>query len=484
MSRFGALINGRWLPPDEIAKECAVVRAPWDGRPLGEVAQADGPIVERAIAGATAAFARALRDPYPLHERVAVLERLARRVEEERESLAKTLGAEAGKPLGMARIEVERAVSTLREAAQAACAALGGELLRLDAIPSAADRLGLVRRFPLGVVSAITPFNFPLNLVVHKVAPAIAAGCPLVLKPAPQAPLSAFRFAELCVEAGLRPGYLQVLSCDNATAAPLVEDPRIALLSFTGSARVGWALRERAGRKRVVLELGGNAAVIVEEASDLAAVAARIATASNAYAGQTCISVQRVLVRHSLLAPLREALGSAIAALPVGDPADEATVVGPVIDDAAAERIESWVDTALSAGARRHGSLDRSGRLLHPILLEDVPSDQPVVREEVFGPVAVLEPYDSFDEALERANASPFGLQAGVYVRDVGLLFRAFARLRVGGIVHDDCPTFRADAMPYGGTKESGQGREGPRYAIEEMTEPRLLVLRLPGAIG
>jgi glyceraldehyde-3-phosphate dehydrogenase (NADP+) len=480
MGRFGALIDGRWLSADAVGKDAATVRAPWDGSPLGEVGRASPETVERAIAGAAAAFARSARDPYPLSERLAVLEGLGRRLGEEREPIARTLSAEAGKPISQARVEVDRALATVAESIAGAMAVLGGEILPLDAAPSAADRLGLSRRFPLGVVSAITPFNFPLNLVMHKVAPAIAAGCPVVLKPSPQAPLTAFRLAELAVEAGLRPGFLQVVYCDNETAGPLVEDPRIALLSFTGSARVGWALQGRAGRKRVVLELGGNGAVIVDESADLAAAAARIAVASNGYAGQTCISVQRVLVRRALLEPLRAALAEAVAALRVGDPADDATVVGPVIDDAAAARIESWVGSAISAGALAHGALARSGRLLRPILLENVPADQPVVREEVFGPVATLDPYDDFDDAIDRVNASPYGLQAGVYVRDVSRLFRAFARLEVGAVVHDDCPTFRVDAMPYGGTKESGRGREGPRYAITDMTEERLLVLRVP----
>ena len=484
MGRFGALIDGRWVPADEVGREHATIRAPWDGASLGEVGLAEPAAVERAIASAAQTFERSLRDPYPLHERLQVLERLARRIAEERESIARTISAEAGKPITQARVEADRAIATVNDSASAAKVVLGGEVLPLATAPASADRLGIDRRFPLGVVSAITPFNFPLNLAMHKVAPAIAAGCPVILKPAPQAPLTAFRLAELCVEAGLRPGYLQLVYCDNATAAPLVEDPRIALLSFTGSARAGWALKSRAGRKRVTLELGGNGAVIVDDCADLDAVAARIAAASNGYAGQTCISVQRVFVRRALQDPLREALRATVAGLAVGDPAADATVVGPVIDDAAASRIESWVDAAIGAGARLHGSLERQGRLLHPILLEDVPPDQPVVREEVFGPVATLEAYDDFDDAIDRVNASPFGLQAGVYARDVGRLFRAFDRLQVGGVIHDDCPTFRVDAMPYGGTKESGCGREGPRYAIEDMTEHRVLVLRLPGTAG
>jgi glyceraldehyde-3-phosphate dehydrogenase (NADP+) len=478
MSRFGALIDGRWRSPDEVGREVATVRAPWDGAALGEVGRASPAIVEQAIAGASAAFAGARRDPYPLHERLVVLERLGRRLVEEREPLARTLSSEAGKAVAQARIEVDRAVATVTESIVAAKSVLGGDILPLDASPTATDRLGLARRFARGVVSAITPFNFPLNLVMHKVAPAIAAGCPVVLKPAPQAPLTAFRLGELCMEAGLRPSWLQIVYCDNATAAPLIEDDRIALLSFTGSARAGWALQARAGRKRVVLELGGNGAVIVEESVDLRATAARIAVASNGYAGQTCISVQRVLVRRQLLDSLRDALTEAVAGLHVGDPSDDATVVGPVIDEAAAARIESWVGSAVAAGAVSHGALARSGQMLRPILLESVPPDQPVVREEVFGPVATLEPYDHFEDAIDRVNSSPYGLQAGVYVRDVTLLLRAFERLEVGTVVHDDCPTFRVDAMPYGGTKESGQGREGPRYAIADMTEERLLVVR------
>src|SRR5262245_41095414 len=277
MSRFGALIDGRWRSADDVGDDVATIRAPWDGAPLGEVGRASPVTVEQAIAGAAAAFARSLRDPYPLHERLEVLERLRRRLAEEREAIAGIVSAEAGKPVSMARTEVDRAVATVAASVAAAQVVLGGEILPLDASPTAPDRLGLSRRFPRGVVSAITPFNFPLNLVMHKVAPAMAAGCPVVLKPAPQAPLTAFRLGELCMEAGLRPSWLQIVYCDNATAAPLIEDPRIALLSFTGSARAGWALHARAGRKRVVLELGGNGAVIGEGAADLRPTAPRIA---------------------------------------------------------------------------------------------------------------------------------------------------------------------------------------------------------------
>jgi len=478
MLQFGAFTGGQMRDPDAISSDRALIVAPWNGAPLGEVALAPRAFVEETIDAAHRAFLASRLAPQPLQARIAVLEKIARALEARTDTLAKTLSDEAGKPIALARSELKRAAATFADAAEGAKQVFAGESLALDAYANAEGRVGLVRRFPVGVVAAITPFNFPLNLVAHKVAPAIAAGCPIVLKPAPQTPLSAFALAQIVAEAGLPPDHLHVVYCSNEDAAPLIDDPRVATLTFTGSARVGWALEARARRKKVTLELGGNAAVIVHDAPDLDAVAARVALGSNSYAGQTCISVQRIFVRRALLAPFRDAYLRAVAAQSVGDPALASTVVGPVIDDRAADRITSWVDSAASRGARVHGDLARRGRLLRPVVLEDVPADHPIACDEVFGPACALAAYDEFDDALERVNRSRYGLQAGLYTRDVGLVFRALERLSVGGVIHDDVPTFRVDAMPYGGVKDSGRGREGGRYAIEDMTEPRLLVLR------
>jgi glyceraldehyde-3-phosphate dehydrogenase (NADP+) len=356
----------------------------------------------------------------------------------------------------------------------------GGEVVPLDVDPRAAGMTGLVHRFPVGPISAITPFNFPLNLLAHKVAPAIAVGSALVVKPPPQCPQMAFRLAGILSEAGLPPGACNVLHLPIPLAERLATDPRFAMLTFTGSPNVGWHLKQVAGKKKVCLELGGNAAAVVhEDVPDLDWVAGRLALGAFAYAGQVCIKVQRLLVHRPIYRQFAERFVAASAALTCGDPMDPATVVGPMIDRAARERVEAWTAEAVAAGAEVLLAGRRDGNILTPAVLARVPLDARISCQEVFGPVAVVEPYDDWAEALGQVNDSAFGLQAGVFTRDVNRIFSAFQTLEVGGVIANDFPTLRVDNYPYGGVKDSGFGREGVRYAMEEMTEPRMLVLNL-----
>jgi len=375
-------------------------------------------------------------------------------------------------------VEVDRAVFTFQVAAEES-ARIHGEWLPLDLQAAAAGRWAIVRRFPLGPIGTITPFNFPLNLVAHKWAPAIAAGCTIVHKPAPQTPLCSLLLAEIVQQAGWPAGALNVLPVSVADAQPIVTDDRLKMLSFTGSAAVGWELKKQAGKKRVVLELGGNGAVIVHSDADLDYAAERCALGGFSYAGQTCISVQRVLVQRSVFERFLKAFLDRVQKLIVGDPLDEATDVGPLISEAAARRAEAWCEEAVAAGARLLCGGKRQGSLLAPTVLTGTRPEQRVNCEEVFAPVVTVEPYEDFAEAVARVNDSWYGLQAGVFTRDAKLLFTAFEELAVGGVIAGDAPSFRMDHMPYGGVKDSGLGREGLRYAIEEMTERKILAVHL-----
>lgn len=390
--------------------------------------------------------------------------------------LAELIAREAGKPIKAARLEVERSVLTFRTAAEEA-KRINGEVIPLDWMTASEGRFGIVRRFPVGPISGITPFNFPLNLVAHKVAPALAAGNSIILKPAPQAPLTSLKLGEIFLEAEGPSGAFNIVPCDVENADPLVTDERIKMLSFTGSPAVGWMLKSRAGKKKVALELGGNAGVIVHSDADLDFAATRIVQGGFGYAGQTCISVQRVLVEQTVLDSFLEKLISKVQTLRLGNPLDEATDVGPVIGDRDAERIGNWIDEAVAGGARILAGGSRQGRMIQPTVLTRTHPSMAVNCNEVFGPVVTVEPYDEFDAAIEQLNDSVFGLQAGVFTDTLGLAMKAYERLELGGVVIGDIPTFRVDHMPYGGVKDSGLGREGLRYAIEEMTEPRLLVL-------
>ncbi|MGH7561246.1 MAG: aldehyde dehydrogenase family protein, partial [Gemmatimonadales bacterium] len=414
----------------------------------------------------------------PRHTRAGILDRVSRAIADERAALARLIAEDAGKPVTFALAEVDRAVTTFRIAAEEA-RRFGVAAYPADTEPRGVGYTAVAERFPVGVIAAISPFNFPLNLVAHKVAPALATGNAVVLKPPPQAPLAAFRLAELVTAAGAPAGALQVLHLPIPLAERLATDPAVALLSFTGSARVGWHLKEVAARKRVVLELGGNAAAIVHrDAGDLSALAERIAWGAFGYAGQVCIKVQRLLVDAAVARRFTRLVVDAARRLPAGDPRDARTVVGPMIDAAAVERVRAWIAEAATAGARvlLRGSLRR--RLLRPTILDRVPADTRVWREEVFGPVLTVTPYRDWDEAVELANDGPYGLQAGVFTHDTRRVRDAFQRLEVGGVVVNDLPTLRLDHLPYGGVKASGFGREGVRSAMAEMTEERVLLMK------
>lgn len=431
---------------------------------------------EEAIAAAAAVFPQTRT--LPTYERHAILTRVSKALLDQQERLARWICTEAKKPIRDARLEVGRASMTFSLAADET-RRFGGELLPLDLGAAAQGKQGLVRRFPVGPVAALTPFNFPLNLVAHKVAPALAVGAPIVLKPAEKTPQVARALQELVTEAGWPREGFAVLTPETPQdiAMLLAEDPRLPVFSFTGSDTIGWQLKQRATKKRVVLELGGNAAVLVAEDADLAHAVARCTVGGFSYAGQVCISVQRIFVVEPLFAPFCTALVARARSLRLGDPSDEATDLGPLISEAAASRVEHWIEQAKSAGATVLLQGLRDGALLGPSILTNVPTDQPLVCDEVFGPVVVVESVGSFEEGIARINASRFGLQAGVFTHDLRSVRTAHEELQVGGVIVNDVPTFRSDAMPYGGEGDSGCGREGVRSTMEEYTSPRVLVL-------
>lgn len=460
-----------------------VVRHPFDNSEIASVAVPGPEQIESAVAAA-AEVARDFRNS-PSHLRAAALLQVSRELQARAEEVAETIVAENGKPLKWARIEVSRAVSTFRFAAEES-RRLGGEWQRLDTDPAAEGRMAITRRVSRGPVLAITPFNFPLNLVAHKVAPALAVGSPVIVKPAPRTPLSSLLLGEILAGTELPPGAFSVLPLagtneGNAATMRLVTDPRLPVVSFTGSGPVGWSIADAGARKQVVLELGGNAAAVVcadyASDADLDHAATRIATFSNYQAGQSCIAVQRVIVDRSLAERFVPRLVSAVRALRRGDPYDDTVDVGPVVDDIAAERILGWVDEARAAGARLLAGGEHDGTSLAPIVLTEVPPDAKVWREEVFGPVLSVAVVDDVDAALDLVDDSEFGLQAGLFTRDLQVAFRAAARLDVGGLIVGDVPSYRADQMPYGGVKGSGTGREGLRSAMADYTEERVMVL-------
>jgi acyl-CoA reductase-like NAD-dependent aldehyde dehydrogenase len=449
----------------------------YSGVEATRVALGDRTTVDAAITAAHGARS-AMRALSP-HARKAVLEHCVLRLREQEQDLALALSVEAGKPIRDARGEVSRLVDTFQVAAEEAVR-VDGEALTLAISARAAGYRGFTRRVPIGACALVTPFNFPLNLVAHKVAPAIAAGCPFVLKPSERTPVGALIIAEILAETDLPPGAFSVVPCTIPDSAPLTEDPRIALLSFTGSGKVGWDLRARAGRKKVVLELGGNAACIVDadQRPKLDAVVARLVFGAFYQSGQSCISVQRVLAHESIYEPLRERLVDRARALRAGDPRAEETSLGPMIDEPAAVRLEQRIARAVASGARLLTGGKRTGAMLEATVLEAVPHDEPLYAEEAFGPVVMLERFTDFAAALEAVNASEYGLQAGVFTDSLPHTLAAWDELEVGGVIVGDVPSFRVDNMPYGGVKGSGVGREGVRYAIHDMTEERLLVVR------
>lgn len=462
------------------ANAALVVTNKFTGAPATRVARADRAIVEQAIAAAHDAFSAMRR--MPAFERQAVLQHVVQRATQRHEEMARALAIEAGKPIRDARGEVTRLIDTFRIAAEEAVR-IGGEWLPLDISPRATGYQAIVRRFPLGPCGFITPFNFPMNLVAHKVAPAIAAGCPWVLKPASATPVGALILGEILAETKLPRGAFSILPCSSADTDPLITDERIKLLSFTGSPDVGWGLKARAGKKRVTLELGGNAACIVDEGADLDYAADRITIGAFYQSGQSCISVQRVIAHRAIYDELKARLVARAMKLKAGDPLDEDTFLGPLITEADAKRIEQWVREAVAAGARVLCGGQRHGAFFDATCLENVDPRQKVSCVEVFGPVATLQPFDRFEDAVRIANDSIYGLQCGVFTPSLAHAFYAYEELDVGGVILNDMPSFRVDSMPYGGVKNSGLGREGVRYAIEEMTEPKLLVLNRPGKL-
>jgi acyl-CoA reductase-like NAD-dependent aldehyde dehydrogenase len=464
------LLDGEWVETGEWHE----VRSPYSAEVVGRVARAGAAETRRAVDAA----ARAMAEPLPAHARAAILDRTADLVAEHQEEIARTICDEAGKPMKTARVEADRAVSTFRAAA-AEARTLSGDVVPMDASPAGAGKVAYTARLPIGVVGAISPFNFPFNLVAHKVAPALAAGCAVVLKPASQTPLSALLLAELESEAGLPAGWLNVLvGRASEIGDVLVEDERVRLISFTGSAEVGWKLRERAARKKVLLELGNATPVIVEGDADLEDAATKAAANAFSFAGQSCISIQRVYVARPAYDDFVAGFVSKVAALNVGNPADDATDVGPVIDEDAKERILAWIEEAKAQGATvlTGGETTEEG-LIQPTVLGDVTPDMKVSCLEVFGPLCTVTPYDALEEAFELANATEYGLQAGIFTADVKAALAAADALEFGGVLVNEAPTFRADQMPYGGVKASGNTKEGPHYSVREMTEERLVVL-------
>lgn len=450
------------------------VRSPYDGHTVGRVAWGGAAEARRAVDAAALAMAQ----PLPAYRRAELLYRIAELLRSRRDDFARTIAAEAGKPLKAARVEADRAVATYTFSA-VEVQKLTGETIPMDASEAGVGKIGFTMKVPVGVVGAITPFNFPLNLVAHKLGPALAAGCAVVLKPATQTPCSAIALAELHEEADVPPGWLNVVVGPAAEIGNvLVADDRVRLLTFTGSAEVGWGIRERAARKRVVLELGNSSPVIVEPDADVELAATKVAGGGFLFAGQTCISVQRVYVHRDVYDEFLALLVAKVEALVVGDPADADTDVGPVIDDSSRDRILDWIDQARAGGARVLTGGEAEGRIVRPTVLADIAPSMAISCKEVFGPVVGVAPYDSLDEAFALANGTEYGLQAAIFTRDVTRALRAAAALEFGGIVVNDAPSFRADNMPYGGVKSSGNTKEGPAYAVREMTEDRLVLIQ------
>lgn len=466
------LVHGRWKQGDGASP----VVDPFTGKLVAQVAQATESDIEQAVASTSSATDSMGR--LPSHARYDMLQRIATLLYQRRDEFAHTITAEAGKPITDAKREVSRAIQTFTVAAEEA-RRIPGEVVPLDWTPGFDTHIGLLRRFPIGPILGITPFNFPLNLVAHKVAPALASGNPILIKPAPQTPLTALSLGEVALEAGVPPGGLNVVPCDNLLAERMVVDPRFKLLSFTGSASVGWMLKAKCGKKKVTLELGGNAAVVIESDADIELAAQRCAAGGFGYAGQTCISVQRIFVHHSVNDLFATKLLMHVARLKMGDPTDETTSIGPLIDDAAAQRVEEWIGEAVADGARVLLGGKRRGSLVEATVLSNVKPEMKVSCREVFGPVVTVTPYRQLSEAVALLNQSDFGLQAGIFTQDINKIFYVYRHVEVGAVLANEIPTFRADHMPYGGVKDSGLGREGVRAAIEDMTEPRMLIMNL-----
>jgi acyl-CoA reductase-like NAD-dependent aldehyde dehydrogenase len=468
-------LAGRWVDsPDPL-----VVTNPADpSNPAGSTFHATEAQYEEAVEAAVAAFE--ITRTLPAYERGRILREISAGIKGRREELGRLLSMEAGKPIRDALVEVDRAVVTFRLGAEEA-ERMVGETIPLDITPSSKGRVGITRRFPIGPVAAISPFNFPLNLAAHKVAPAIAAGCSIVLKPPSKDPLTMLTVAEIIEAAGPPAGSVSVLPMSREIGDRMVADPRFKLLTFTGSPSVGWRMKERAGRKKVVLELGGNAGVIVDKGADLDWAVRRCIVGAFAYAGQVCISVQRMFVHEDVWDAFMDKFVAGARALKVGDPLDASTDVGPMVDEAAASRTQRWVDEAVALGGKLLLGGTAVGTTFPPTVLTDTPVTAQVCSNEAFAPLVVAFPFRDLGDAIRQVNDSFFGLQTGVFTNDLGHAFQAFNELEVGGVIVNDVPTYRADHMPYGGVKDSGLGREGLRWAIEDMTEIRIMVIAQPG---
>jgi glyceraldehyde-3-phosphate dehydrogenase (NADP+) len=472
MYDFPIIIDGK----PATTKEILEIKSPFDSRLIGKTYRAGAKEIELAIVSAVQGFKTTRL--MSMYERSEKLARVAAAITERREEFAQIICAEAGKPIKYARIEAERAALTFSDAAEE-CKRLRGEYLPLDYDPGSLGRWGIVRRFPLGVILGISPFNFPLNLVAHKAAPALAAGDCIIVKPASQTPLSALRLAREIIETGWPPGAIQVLPMDSKNAHLLVKDNRIKMLTFTGSPAVGWDLKNNAGYKRVTLELGGNAGVIIHQDAELEYAAARCAAGGFAQAGQSCIAVQRIYIHDTIYDEFLDIFLKKVQALKTGDPLNEQVDVGPLINPAETGRVRQWLQEAIDKKARVLLGGKTEGSLFYPTVVTNVDPGLRLSCQEVFAPLVVIYRYDDTAAVLEQVNDSEYGLQAGLFTRDARFIFQAFERLEVGGVIVGDVPTYRIDPMPYGGTKHSGLGREGVRYAMEEMTEMKLLVMNI-----
>ena len=465
------LVAGEWVETGEWVE----VRSPYSGEPVARVARAGAAETTRAIDAAE----QALLEPLPAHKRAEILVKVVAGIARRHDEIARQISDEAGKPLKAARVETSRAMSTYTFAAVEA-RKLAGEVVPMDAAQAGEGKLAFTLRRPIGIVGAISPFNFPLNLVAHKLAPALAAGCPVVLKPASQTPLSALVLAELEDEAGLPPGWLSVVVGPSSEIGDvLVEDERVKAITFTGSGPVGWGIKERAAKKKVNLELGNATPVIVTADADVDAAATAMAAHAFSFAGQSCISVQRIYVERDAYDRFLEGFLPRVRALKVGDPADEETDVGPVIDEGAKERILDWIAEARDGGAKILAGGQEQDGLIQPTVIGNASPELKVSCEEVFGPVVTVSAVASLDEAIQLANSTRFGLQAGIFTSRLDSAMRAAQELEFGGVIVNEAPTFRSDQMPYGGVKDSGNTREGPAYAVREFTEDRLVVIDL-----
>ena len=467
-------LAGAWVDSPDVL---AVDNPAAPDAPAGATYNATPEQYDEAVRAAVAAFEETRR--LPAYERGRALREISTGIRARREELGRIMALEAGKPIRDALVEVDRAVFTFRLAAEEA-ERIGGEVIPLDLMASSKGRVGITRRFPVGPVAGISPFNFPLNLAAHKIAPAIAAGCSIVLKPASKDPLTLLTVTEIIDSVGLPPGSVSVLPMTRQLGDRMVADDRFKLLTFTGSPTVGWRMKERAGKKKVVLELGGNAAVIVDRTADVEWAVKRILVGGFGYAGQSCISVQRIYVHEAVIDAFRERLLAGVRALKVGDPLDPTTDLGPMVDLDNARRIERWVRDAEAAGGRVLAGGHADGAYFEPTVLEDVPPSAEVCSSEAFAPLVLLFPFSEFADALGAVNDSAFGLQSGVFTNDLAHAWQAFEELEVGGVVINDISSYRIDHMPYGGVKDSGLGREGLRWSIEDMTELRIMVLAQP----